>query len=68
MNTQTPITAGSLDWYREKGRTNLDIAVLVAHIDRMAAQSAALLEEVARLHRLRHGSSQNEADGLTTRP
>lgn len=37
-------TQGSLDEYREKGKTNQDIAILVDHIDRLQIELTKALE------------------------
>lgn len=38
MTQNEPADIGSLDYYRRMGETNPDIAVLVAHIDRLTEE------------------------------
>lgn len=42
-------TPGTLDHYREKGKSDPDITALVAMIDRIQAQLTTALEAVAKL-------------------
>lgn len=43
MNSE--LLPGTLDWYREKGKTNEDIAALVAMIDKLGIQLVKALED-----------------------
>ena len=47
MNSE--LLPGTLDWYREKGKTDEDIAALVGLIDRMQVQLVKALERVVEL-------------------
>jgi hypothetical protein len=49
MNTHDPLP-GTLDWYREKGKTDEYIAALVAMIERLELQLTKALEVVATQH------------------
>jgi len=46
METPTP-TPGTLDWYREVGKTNPDIAALVAMIDKQSSVITSALGQLA---------------------
>lgn len=49
MNSE--LLPGTLDWYREKGKTDEDIAALVELIDRIGSQLVKALERTVELER-----------------
>ncbi len=58
MKTEAPFHEGTLDWYRERGKTHPDIAALVAMVDRQGLQLVKALEALAQQHIIRMAAAK----------